>query len=218
MTGETNTKVDKRRVVIADDHAIVRTSLVAILGEISNIEVVAEAANGLETIALVKQHKPDLLLLDAAMPLARGVQVYSEARRWSPETRIIVITGFTSTTLLADWLAAGVDGLFLKSAEPAEMREGFEVVLAGGRFVSQEVSNKLEQEPALPELTDREREVLSFIASGHQNVAIGEKLFISPKTVEKHRASLMAKLGVNSISALMTLALREGLLDEHRQL
>lgn len=218
MTGGSGRQAGSRRVIIADDHAIVRTSLSAILSEIDEIEVVAEAANGLETIALVKQHEPDLLLLDAAMPLARGVQVYSEARRWSPGTRVVVITGFTSTTLLADWLAAGVDGLFLKSAEPAEMREGFEVVLAGGRFVSQEVSDRLETEPALPELTDREREVLSLIASGHQNVAIGEKLFISPKTVEKHRASLMAKLGVNSISALMTLALREGLLDEHRQL
>lgn len=207
-----------KRVIIADDHAIVRRSLAEILTEIGNLTIVAEASNGLETIALVKQHSPDLLLLDAAMPLARGVQVYSEARRWSPNTRVVVITGFTSATLLADWLSAGVDGLFLKSAEPVEMRKGFEVVLAGGRFVSSEVTQRLENEPSLPELTDREREVLSLIASGHQNVAIGERLFISPKTVEKHRASLMAKLGVNSISALMTLALREGLLDEHRQL
>lgn len=218
MAGGPDTATGTRRAIIADDHAIVRRSLAQILSEIDDLIVIAEAENGLETIALVKQHTPDLLLLDAAMPLARGVQVYSEARRWSPDTRVVVITGFTSTTLLADWLSAGVDGLFLKSAEPSEMRQGFEVVLAGGRFVSRDVSDKLEKEPMLPDLTDREREVLSLIASGHQNVAIGEKLFISPKTVEKHRASLMAKLGVNSISALMTLALREGLLDEHRQL
>lgn len=218
MANGSDSDEGSRRAIIADDHAIVRRSLAEILSEIDKLEVVAEASNGLETIALVKQHSPDLLLLDAAMPLARGVQVYSEARRWSPDTRVVVITGFTSTALLADWLSAGVDGLFLKSAEPAEMREGFEVVLAGGRFVSSEVTQRLENEPSLPELTDREREVLSLIASGHQNVAIGERLFISPKTVEKHRASLMAKLGVNSISALMTFALREGLLDEHRQL
>lgn len=218
MANGSDSDEGSRRAIIADDHAIVRRSLAEILSEIDKLEVVAEASNGLETIALVKQHSPDLLLLDAAMPLARGVQVYSEARRWSPDTRVVVITGFTSTALLADWLSAGVDGLFLKSAEPAEMREGFEVVLAGGRFVSSEVTQRLENEPSLPELTDREREVLSLITSGHQNVAIGERLFISPKTVEKHRASLMAKLGVNSISALMTFALREGLLDEHRQL
>lgn len=206
------------RAIIADDHAIVRSSLATILQDIGNVEVVAEAENGLETIAQVKQHLPDLLLLDAAMPLARGVQVYGEARRWSPETRIIVVTGFTGTSMLADWLSAGVDGLFLKSAQPEEMKAGFEQVIAGGKFVAQGVADKLAAEPARETLTDREREVLALLASGHQNLAIGEKLFISPKTVEKHRASLMAKLGVNSVSALLTYALREGLLDEHRQL
>jgi len=206
------------RAIIADDHAIVRNSLAAILADIGSVQVVAEAENGLETIALVKQHAPDLLLLDAAMPLARGVQVYGEVRRWSPTTRVIVVTGFTSTAMLADWLAAGVDGLFLKSAGPDEMRAGFAQVLSGGKYVAEEVAEKLAAAPEREELTDREREVLSLIAAGHQNVAIGEQLFISPKTVEKHRASLMAKLGVNSVSGLLTLALREGLLDEHRQL
>jgi DNA-binding NarL/FixJ family response regulator len=206
------------RAIIADDHAIVRSSLAGILADIGSVEVVAEAENGLETIALVKQHAPDLLLLDAAMPLARGVQVYGEVRRWSPDTRVIVVTGFTSTAMLADWLAAGVDGLFLKSARPDEMNKGFAQVLAGGKYVAEEVAQKLAAAPEREELTDREREVLSLIAAGHQNVTIGEQLFISPKTVEKHRASLMAKLGVNSVSGLLTLALREGLLDEHRQL
>lgn len=206
------------RAVIADDHAIVRRSLADILVRIGSVEIVAEAENGIETIALVKEHAPDLLLLDAAMPLARGIQVYGEVRRWSPDTRIIVVTGFTSTTMLADWMAAGVDGLFLKSAQPDEMEQGFAQVLAGGKFVSVEVADKLAAEPDREQMTDREREVLALIAAGHQNAAIGEKLFISPKTVEKHRASLMSKLGVNSVSGLLTYALREGLLDEHRQL
>ncbi|MEM8918527.1 MAG: response regulator transcription factor [Pseudomonadota bacterium] len=206
------------RAVIADDHAIVRRSLADILARIGGVDIVAEAENGIETIAIVKEHAPDLLLLDAAMPLARGIQVYGEVRRWSPDTRIIVVTGFTSTTMLADWMAAGVDGLFLKSAQPDEMEQGFAQVLAGGKFVSQEVADKLAAEPEREQLTDREREVLALIAAGHQNVAIGDKLFISPKTVEKHRASLMSKLGVNSVSGLLTYALREGLLDELRQL
>lgn len=211
-------RMSEYRAIIADDHAIVRRSLGEILAQIGDVEVVAEAENGLETIALVKEHKPDLLLLDAAMPLARGVQVYGEARRWSPETRVAVVTGFTSAGMLADWLAAGVDGLFLKSADPDEMQRGFTEILAGGKFVAQEVADKLAAEPEREELTAREREVLALIAAGHQNVAIGDKLFISPKTVEKHRASLMAKLGVNSVSALLVHALREGLLDEHTQL
>ncbi|MEL7446695.1 MAG: response regulator transcription factor [Pseudomonadota bacterium] len=208
----------EKTAIIADDHAIVRQSLASILDAIGTVQVVAEAENGLETIALVKEHKPDLLLLDAAMPLARGVQVYGEARRWSPDTKVAVVTGFTATGMLADWLAAGVDGLFLKSGTPDEMQQGFTEILAGGKFVSQEVAEKLASEPDREELTAREREVLALIAAGHQNVAIGEKLFISPKTVEKHRASLMSKLGVNSVSALLVHALREGLLDEHSQL
>ena len=218
MAQGSEARAERHTAIIADDHAIVRRSLAAILSEIGTVDVVAEAENGLETIALVKEHKPERLLLDAAMPLARGVQVYGEARRWSPETRVAVVTGFTSTGMLADWMSAGVDGLFLKSAEPAEMQQGFTEILAGGKFVSQEVADKLAAEPEREELTAREREVLALIAAGHQNVAIGEKLFISPKTVEKHRASLMAKLGVNSVSALLTYALREGLLDEHSQL
>lgn len=204
--------------IIADDHAIVRQSLSAILADIGTVDLVAEAQNGLETIALVKQHRPDLLLLDAAMPLARGIQVYGEARRWSPDTRVAVVTGFTSVGMLADWLSAGADGLFLKSAEPSEMKQGFMQILAGGQFVSQEVAEKLAAEPDREELTAREREVLSLIAAGHQNVAIGDALSISPKTVEKHRASLMAKLQVNSVSGLLVHALREGMLDEHSQL
>ncbi len=209
---------DGHTAIIADDHEIVRRSLAAILQQCGPVEVVAEAADGLSTISLVKQHKPDLLLLDAAMPLARGVQVYAEVRRWSPDTRVAVVTGFTSVGMLADWMAAGVDGLFLKSASSEEMQRGFTQILAGGKYVAAEVTEKLEAEPERAKLTDREREVLALIAAGHQNVAIGEKLCISAKTVEKHRASVMAKLGVNSVSALLTYALREGLLDEHRQL
>lgn len=207
-----------RSAIIADDHEIVRRAMKDILAEIDDLEVVAEADNGIETIALVKSHRPDLLLLDAAMPLARGVEVFADSRRWSPDTRVAVVTGFTSTGMLSDWMAAGVDGLFLKSCPPEEMKRGFETILAGGQYVSEAVEQKIAQASDGPEITTREREVLALIASGEQNARIAERLCISPKTVEKHRASLMAKLGVNSVSGLLVHALREGLLDEYRQL
>lgn len=207
-----------RSAIIADDHEIVRAALRGILNEIHDLDVVAEADNGIETIALVKAHRPSLLLLDAAMPLARGVEVFADAKRWSPETRVAVVTGFTSTAMLADWMAAGIDGLFLKSCPPEEMKRGFETILAGGQFVAQAVSEKLAEAATGADITAREREVLSLIASGEQNARIAERLSISPKTVEKHRASLMAKLGVNSVAGLLVHALREGLLDEYRQL
>lgn len=207
-----------RSIIIADDHAIVRNALAAVVAQIGDAEVIAEAGNGVEAIALVRAHRPDVLLLDAAMPLARGVEVFAEARRWSPETRVAVVTGFTSATMLADWMAAGVDALFLKSCPPEEMRQGIAMVLEGGRYVSKAVAARIAEASEPPAVTAREREVLALIAAGHQNGAIAERLCISAKTVEKHRASLMAKVGVNSVSGLLAYALKEGLLDEHRQL
>ena len=204
--------------IIADDHDLVRRGLAAVLADIGGIELVAEAANGIEAISLVKQHRPTLLSLDAAMPLARGIEVFAEARRWSPDTRVAVVTGFTSVGLLSDWMAAGVDGLFLKSCDPEELKAGFETILAGGNYVATEIADMIAANEDRPALTAREREVLALIATGNMNAAIAERLSISAKTVEKHRASLMAKVGAHSVSELLVYALREGLLDEHRQL
>lgn len=204
--------------IVADDHGIARRGLAAILASLGDVDIVAEADNGIVAIAMVKQHRPDLLLLDAAMPLARGIEVFAEVRRWSPATRVIVVTGFTGAALLADWLAAGVDGLMLKSCSDADLRTGFAAVLAGGNYVAAEVAERIAKDGERSALTAREREVLALIATGHMNVAIAERLSISAKTVEKHRASLMAKLGVHSVSGLLVHALQEGLLDEHRQL
>jgi len=206
------------RVVIADDHEIVRKGLAQTVRTIEGCEIVEMARDGLETIAITKRLKPDLLLLDAAMPYARGIEVFSEIKRWNSQTKVAVVTGFTSAASLADWLDAGVDGLFLKSCEEAELRTGLQVILAGGKYICDASARILERRCDAVQLTAREREVLAQIANGSTNVEIGEKLCISAKTVEKHRASLMAKLGVRSLPALITFALREGLLDEHRQL
>jgi DNA-binding NarL/FixJ family response regulator len=207
-----------RRAVVADDHAIVRRATCQILAELPAMEVVAEAGNGIEAIAAVKKYQPDLLVLDAAMPLARGVEVFADARRWSPETKVALLTGFTAAGVLADWLSAGVDGLLLKSDPPEEMKACFEALLSGANFVSAEVASILKNAGPRPDLTHREREVLALIATGNANTAIADRLAISPKTVEKHRASLMSKLQVHSVAELLVYALKEGLLDEHRQL
>jgi len=207
-----------RRAVIADDHAIVRGATRQIMNELPAVDVVAEAADGIEAIAAVKKHRPDLLVLDTAMLLARGVEVFADARRWSPETRVALLTGFNAAGVLADWLDAGVDGLLLKSDPPEQMKACFESWLGGSNFVSKEVAVLLKAAGPRPDLTHREREVLTLIASGNANTAIADRLSISPKTVEKHRASLMAKLQVHSVAELLVYALKEGLLDEHRQL
>ncbi|PHS35195.1 MAG: DNA-binding response regulator [Robiginitomaculum sp.] len=215
---ETRNKQKNKTVIIADDHAIVRRGVSQILSTIANINIVCEAENGLVAISALKQFKPDLLVVDAAMPLAKGIEVLTECRRWSPQTRIILLTGFTSAGLLAQWLNADVDGILLKSCSPEDMKKAFVIVLNGGKFISLAAQALLSETHTVAELTPRETEVLSLIASGHQNLSIAQRLGISKRTVEKHRSSLMLKLDVTSVAELMTYALREGLLDEYKQL
>ena len=169
------------RVVIADDHPLVRNALRDILSEIHGVEIAAEAENGVEAIALVKTQKPTLLTLDSGMPLASGMEVYGEVRRWSPDSRIAVVTGFTAGGQLADWVAAGVDGLFLKTCPPEEIRDGFALLLNGGTYYSKAVMATLEGAPDRPKLSVRERQVLHMIAEGRTNAEIAEQLSIARK-------------------------------------
>lgn len=206
------------KVVIADDHALVRSGLKGILEGLDNVEVVGEAENGLEAIALAKDLQPDLMLLDSGMPLSRGMEAYGEVRRWSPDTRIAVVTGFNAAGTLADWIAAGVEGLFLKSCSPDEMAHGFRLILNGEGYVAKEVLARLERDSDVKTLSQRERQILHLIAEGCSNAAIAERLAISAKTVDNHRTRMMAKLGVHSIAQLLSYALKEGLLDSSSQL
>lgn len=208
----------KKTVVIADDHAIVRQGVKNVFSNIPDVQIVSEAENGLQAIAAIKMHRPDLLVVDAAMPLAKGIEVLAECRRWSPETKIVLLTGFTGANVLSQWLTADVDGILLKSSEPEEMQTAFEITLSGGRYIAKAAREILSETPSVSELTLRENEVLSLIASGHINQSIANRLGISRRTVEKHRSSLMLKLDVTTVAELMTYALREGLLEEYTQL
>ncbi len=200
-------------IVIADDHAMVRDGLARLLAEHDHIEIADVAADGLEAVALCRRLRPDLLTLDVGLPLANGAEVFAEVQRWSPDTRIVVFTGFTAPNMLADWVAAGVEGLFLKTCAEEELRRGLRHILGGGKYIARDVVTLLETEAAQMDLTPREREVLSLIAGGCTTTQIGERLFISPKTVEKHRASLFEKFGVTSVAALLTAAFKGGYLD-----
>jgi len=207
-----------KTVIIADDHAVVRRGVAHVLSTIPATEIVTEVENGLEAISALKRFKPDLLVVDAAMPLAKGIEVFTECRRWSPSTKVILLTGFTSAGLLSQWITGGVDGILLKSCTPEDMKKAFEIVLGGGRYISPRAETILSETQTMSDLTPREAEVLSLIASGHQNLSIAKRLGISKRTVEKHRSSLMLKLDVTSVAELMTYALKEGLLDDHKQL
>ncbi|WP_417670955.1 LuxR C-terminal-related transcriptional regulator [Roseibium sp.] len=213
----------KYNAIIADDHAIVRAGLKDALEkpgliEPGGIKVLAEAGDGLSAIAEVRKHRPSLLLLDVSMPMAGGVEVLVEARRWSRETKVVVLTGVSAVGLVSDLVETGVDGLFSKASDNTEFYQKLPGILRGQRHISEYFLKILEETPKPPMLTDRERQTLNMILAGRSNKEIAEGLGISVKTVDKHRTSLMQKLNVHSVPQLMARALKDGMIDPSKEL
>jgi DNA-binding NarL/FixJ family response regulator len=201
------------RVLIADDHAIVRNAVRPLLESIDGVRVVGEANNGVIAIALAKKYKPDLLVLDMSMPDADGLTVIGEVNRWSAATRIAVLTGIGSTGTLAQIVASGVAGLLLKSYDSERLEKAFRILVAGGDYVAEELRASLASGGVLGQLTMRERQILGLAAQGKSNAEIAALLHISAKTADNHRTNLMRKLDVHSAAELTALAAREQLLD-----
>ncbi len=199
-------------VVIADDHAIVRRALADLLGEFPAVDVVAEAEHGIDALAAVKVHQPDLLFLDIAMPYVGGLEIISELRHWSEGTRIAVFTGVRAGGVMRELLELEVLGLLLKSCSPGELRAGLGQILAGRQYICDEARELAGSGDSLAALTHRERQVLQQIVSGASNQEIADRFSISAKTVDNHRTNLMRKLDVHSVGGLIQVALREGLL------
>lgn len=205
-------------VIIADDHEIVRDGLQAALEKPGIVEehglnIVALAANGFETLAAVKEHKPDLVLLDLTMPLSGGAEVLTDIRRWSPETKVVVYSSIQAAGTLSMLIDAGVDGMFHKSGSNHALYEKLPLILRGGRHIAPECLELIENFSAPVELTPREHQVMHMIVAGRSTKMIADALGISARTAEKHRASLMAKLNVKSVGELMARALKDGLID-----
>jgi len=201
----------KRSLVIADDHEVVRDGVVRLLQQF-DLTLLGEASDGLEAIGLCKHHQPDLLLADVSMPRAGALEIIEEIRRWSPQTKIVVFTGITSSATLQPLDAASVEGIVLKDSPAEVFQSVVEQVLAGDVARDPAVVQALNK-PGIVDLTRREQQVMGFLLRGYSNAAIADELNISAATVNNHRANLMRKLDVHSITELMGLALREGLLD-----
>lgn len=208
----------RARTIIADDHALLRNGMRQMLEDAQLAEIIALAQDGLEAISLVRTHQPDLLLLDIAMPGAQGLEVFNEVRRWSPQTRVIVCTGLTSTGLLKKLITAGVDGLFMKRGDPQSLLDAVPRVLEGEKEVAKDIIALLEDAPQSSDLTPRELQILSLLTNGFSNQNIGERLGVSAKTIDNHRTNLMRKLGVHSQAELLAYALREGLIEGQKEL
>jgi DNA-binding NarL/FixJ family response regulator len=199
------------KVVIADDHAVVREGLAAMIGREGDMKVVAEAKNGLEAVQMWSQHRPDVLLLDLRMPELDGVTVIQQIRAVSSDARIIVLTTFDSDEYIYRAISAGAKGFLLKDVPPEELLRCIRTVHKGESYFPLSVATKLAERVSGTELTERELVILQQVASGMSNKEIGRHFFISEGTVKSHLKNIFTKLNVLSRSEATATAVRRGL-------
>jgi DNA-binding NarL/FixJ family response regulator len=207
------------RVLIADDHALVRAGIRALVEKIEDLVVVGEAGKGTEALELVKELKPDLMLLDLTMPEGGGFEVLDQMKRHYPEIRVIVLTVHEAGEYAARALREGAKGFLPKSAASTELEQAIQTVIRGERYIPRETSlTVLEygtgttKKDQLATLSPRQREVLRLIAEGRTTKQIAQELEISVKTVETHRAQLMERLGIHDVAGLVRYAIIVGLI------
>ena len=212
----------KIRVLLADDHKLVRAGIRALLQTVADVEIVAEAADGREALSLIAAHHPDLALMDITMPGLNGLDATARIGRTFPRTRVVILSMSADEDSVLKALRAGAVGYVVKTADPAELGLAIRAVARGERFLSSAVSehvvaaclNRIDKErTSLERLTTRQREVLQLIAEGHTTKEIATKLEISPKTAEAYRAELMKALEIHDIASLTRYAIRTGLVS-----
>lgn len=199
------------RVLIADDHAVVRQGLRTFLDLQDDIEVVAEASDGAEALAAAEQHAPDVVLIDLVMPNVDGIEAIRGLRERVPQARAVVLSSFIDDERLLPAVRAGAAGYLLKDVQPQELVAAIRAVHEGGALLHPKVASRLLEEVATDPLTPREREVLSLIGRGMANKAIALELSLSEKTVKAHVSSILAKLGVADRTQAALYAVRAGL-------
>ncbi len=213
MNSSPETATQQIRVIIADDHPVVREGLAAILRSQEDIKIVAEAADGEEACELYDQLFPDVLMLDLRMPKKDGLQVLTELMsRRAPEPRIIVMTAYESEEDLRRASNAGAKGYLVKGANPQQIRAAIRTVAAGESLFPAEVSKRAES-TSHPELSERELQVLQYIANGRSNMEIGQILYISEDTVKGHVRSILTKLDAMGRTEAIAIAARRGLIQ-----
>lgn len=213
---------EKKRIVIAQDHTILREGLKMLLASNPELAVVGEAQNGLDAVRSVKSQTPDLILIDVSMPKLDGTRAIREIKKLSPATKVLVLTVHKTEDHILGALRSGADGYILKEANYEELSVAIEELFAGKSYISPAISGKviegylegrrnIKSSTSWETLTARERQILALVANGSRNKDIAGSLSISVKTVEKHRANLMRKLDLHSASSLTAFAIEKRL-------
>jgi DNA-binding NarL/FixJ family response regulator len=211
------------RILLADDHEIVRQGLVHILQSQTDFEVVGQAANGRQAVDLAVQLRPDVIIMDVSMPDLNGIDATHQIRKEFPEARVIVLSMHHKRQFVLDMLREGAKGYILKSDISEQLIQGIQAVMAGGVYLSPQIAGSVVDNAISPRtdsalgrepsstLSAREREILQMIAEGNSTKTIGSRLHISVKTVESTRRRIGIKLGVTSVAELTKAAIAEGL-------
>ncbi len=214
------------RILLADDHAVLRSGLRLLLASQNDYEVVGEASSGTETLSLAERLQPDLILLDLSMPALGGLEALPMLRKLAPSARILILTMHDDPQYLRQALKHGASGYVLKKAADTELLSAISAVLRGEVYVHPSMTRVLledmlpasraaERENAWESLSEREQEVLKMVALGHTSAEIAEQLNLSAKTVETYRARGMEKLGLRTRAALVKFVIQEGIFNEN---
>jgi DNA-binding NarL/FixJ family response regulator len=210
------------RILVADDHAVVREGIRHVLATQHGFDIAGEAASGLDAVRLAGECAPDVVVLDVSMPGGTGLEVIGDVRRAAPQARVLILSVHDEAEYVLQAVRAGAHGYLRKDSSPAELRDAVRAVDRGESVFSPAMtvrladalrveSGRLERESKLALLTSRERDVLEGIANGETNKEIAGRYGISPRTVETHRESLMRKLEIHSVAGLTRFAVEEGL-------
>jgi two-component system response regulator NreC len=213
----------KIRVLVTDDHAIVRDGICALLALTGDIEAVGEATNGREALEMVRKLAPDVVLMDIAMPLMDGLEATRRIHKEFPQAKVIVLTQYEDREYVLPVIEAGASGFVSKTAASSELTSAIRSVYRGDSFLSPSIARLLVEDyremakvgksrDTSEQLTGREREILKLLAEGHSAPEIARMLVISPKTVERHKTNLMAKLDIHNRLDLFKYALRKGII------
>jgi DNA-binding NarL/FixJ family response regulator len=213
------------RVLLADDHALVRAGIRALLEGLEGVAVVAEAGNGGEVLELARKHRPDVVLLDISMPGIGGLEASTQLKQELPEVRVVMLSMHANEEYVLQALRAGAVGYMLKDSATAELELALQAVMQGETYLSPPISKQVvegyvqrvgAEQPAADHLTPRQRQVLQLIAEGLSTKEIAYRLELSVKTVETHRAQLMERLQIRDIAGLVKYAIRNGLVSSEK--
>jgi DNA-binding NarL/FixJ family response regulator len=218
-------EIDKKiNIFIADDHNLVRQGIVAMLKNQYIFTIVGEASDGAQAVRMVKELKPDIIIMDISMPTLNGLEATYQIKRDMPDAKILILTQHENEEYIIQIIKAGASGYVLKSSVSDDLVSGILALEKGGRFFSPSISklildgyiNKIkgqETKKENPELTHRELEVMQLLVEGETNQKVAEKLYISVRTVEFHRANIMHKLNLHDIAGLVKYALQKGIIQ-----